>query len=233
MGKWLYKKIILYFEILLDIIFPKPHACNGCGRELREFNSFILCSSCMGRINHYTDEEGAVELHSRAYNTAFDSCIICCNYEDLVRDMIHRIKYKDKREIAITIAAIMADRIKEQKKDYDFIVPVPISRRKLKKRGYNHIGLIAEELKNNLNIPVLDCLTRIRDTKPQVLLSSHNRWYNVKGCFKCNERVDSKKLLLIDDIITTGATAHYCAKELKDLGATSVTIFSFAKSNLL
>jgi ComF family protein len=182
-------------------------------------------------IKHeHEHEHEHAQMHIQAQTYAFDKEIVACCYEGIVREMIHKIKYKDKRDIAITIGAILADRIKQQKTAYDFIVPVPISRKKLSSRGYNHTSLIARELASLVNIKVLECLIRVKDTKPQVLFNVSDRWYNVKGCFKCIENIENKRILLVDDVITTGATAHFCAEALKASGASSVTIVAFAKS---
>jgi competence protein ComFC len=232
MGKWIVKEIKHYFEAFLDVVFPIPQLCNGCGRELKGYNNFKLCSICLDRICYYDENDENNNGEHRGRELAFDDCVIACSYEGLVREMIHRIKYKDKREIAITIAAIMAHKNKGNIAKYHYIVPVPISNRKLKKRGYNHTKLIATELSSYFNIPVLDCLIRIRDTQPQVLFNTNDRWYNVEDCFKCNQTLLGKKIILVDDIVTTGATANFCAVELKKSGAESVIVFSFAKSIL-
>lgn len=232
MGKWIFEKVKTYLECFLDIVYPRPGRCNGCGVELKEFHPYRLCQRCICKISIYKENDTILH-YSDLKNIAFDACMISCNYEELVREMIHRIKYKDKREVAVTIAAIMSDKIKNESSKYDYIISVPISKRKLKKRGYNHIELIALELKEQVRIPISKGLIRVKDTKPQVLFNGHERWYNVKGCFKCNEDLSGKRILLIDDLITTGATAHFCAEELKIAGASHVTIFSFAKSNLL
>lgn len=232
MGERIFKKIKIWLGYLLDIIFPLPELCNGCGRELKEYSHFKLCPMCLSKVSIYHKNNNNEIGDNEDIRVAYDDCIVACNYDGLVREMVHKIKYKDKREIAITIAAIMADNIKKEKLDYDYIVPVPISSKKLKKRGYNHMKLVVLELTTWLKIPVLDCLSRTRETKPQVLLNVNDRWYNVMDCFICNDIIYGKRILLVDDIITTGATAHYCAKELKTAGAEYVTVFSFAKSNL-
>lgn len=232
MGKWIYKEIKYCIKCFLDLIYPRPETCCGCGRELRHYSSLMLCEGCVNKISFYNDRAEDIFKSNPNNNIAYDSFGIACDYEGLVRDMIHRIKYKDKRENAITIAGIMAARLTDKTLKFDCIVPVPISKKKMKKRGYNHIKLIAQELSGALHIPVFDCLERIKDTDPQVLFNRENRWYNVKGCFICNLSMIDKRTLLIDDIITTGATAHFCAEELKKAGAKSVTVYAFAKSNL-
>jgi competence protein ComFC len=295
MGKWFYKKIVMLFGCLTEIIFPKPSSCSGCGRPQKTFSRYKLCPACFEKLRMYKENgsmlydsevlpmQGVVEhqgvcvkesinanvheqeykqvhgqedmqvqtqvhgqedmqvqtqvhgqehtqAHTHPHSHAYDREIVACCYEGIVKEMIYRIKYKDKRDIAITIGAVLADNLKQQNTAFDLIVPVPISRKKLSSRGYNHTSLIARELASLVNIKVFECLIRIKDTKPQVLFNGSDRWYNVKGCFKCIENVQNKRVLLVDDIITTGATAHFCAEALKANGASSVTIIAFAKS---
>jgi competence protein ComFC len=232
MGKWLSEKIKQYVMCLLDIIFPRVEFCTGCGRELKEYNKYRLCPLCFSKILYYDKTSENKIIYNGNCNIAYDDLIISCYYEGLVRDMVHKLKYKDKREIAVTIAAIISECIDKKYYKYDYIVPVPISKAKLRKRGYNHTELIGKELSMILHIPLLNCIERYRDTKPQVLFNKHDRWYNVKDCFKCICSTAGKKVLLLDDIITSGATAHFCAEEIKSAGASSVIVISFAKSNL-
>lgn len=234
MGERLFEKIKVYVNCFLEIIFPKPEICSGCGRELKEFDIYRLCPSCLSKISAFNNNVNnlIINVDNQSIKLAYDKVIISCYYEGLAREMVHRLKYKDKREIAVTIAAIMADNIRKEKIPYDVIVPVPISKKKLKKRGYNHVHIISLELSEILNIPVINCIDRVKDTDPQVLFNAHDRWYNVKDCFKCNSNVNGKRILLVDDIITSGATAHFCSQEIKKAGAICVTVFSFAKSNL-
>jgi competence protein ComFC len=232
MGKWIFEKIKYVYNCLLDIIFPRVEFCTGCGRELKEFNKYRLCPSCYSKISYYDINREEKLKNNENINRDYENLIIACYYEGLVRELVHKLKYKDRREIAVTIAAILSDCIDEKYLSYDYIIPVPISKSKLKKRGYNHTELIGAELSNILNIPLLKGLERYKDTKPQVLFNILERWYNVKDCFKCICTTEGKKILLLDDIITSGATAHFCAKEIRSTGANSITVISFAKSNL-
>jgi competence protein ComFC len=232
MGKWIFEKIKQYINCLLDIVFPRVEFCTGCGRELKEYNKYRLCPLCYSKILFYNKVNDNKVINSEHESAAYDDLIISCYYEGIIREMVHKLKYKDKREVAVTIAVIISECINEKYYKYDFIVPVPISKVKLRKRGYNHTELIGLELSKILNIPLLNCIERYRDTKPQVLFNMHDRWYNVKDCFKCICSIPGKKVLLIDDIITSGATAHFCAEEIKSGGASSITVISFAKSNL-
>jgi competence protein ComFC len=227
--------------------FSKYKLCPVCVEKLhwyKEKGSMLNCSevlpmqvvvenqSLCGKesINTKVHGQAHMQVHPSTHAHAYDKEIVACCYEGIVKEMIYRIKYKDKRDIAITIGAILADNLKQRNKAYDLIVPVPISGRKRSSRGYNHTSLIARELASLVDIKVAECLIRIKDTKPQVLFNGSDRWYNVKGCFKCIENIQNKSVLLVDDIITTGATAHFCAEALKANGASSVTIIAFAKS---
>lgn len=146
--------------------------------------------------------------------------------------MVHRLKYRDKREIAITMAAMMADAVYKNAISYDFIVPVPSYKKKERKRGYNQAELIARELSNITGKPVINAVIRVKDTKPQVLFDESARWYNVMDAFECSMDLKGMHILLVDDVITTGATANFCAKALKDCGAVYVAVLSFSKSAL-
>lgn len=142
--------------------------------------------------------------------------------------MIHALKYRDKRNAAYTIAAMIQEVIGSNNMSFDLIVPVPIHRRKLQKRGYNQSELIARELSNIMNIPHLNAIDRIRNTPSQVLFNGDGRWYNVKDAFRCNANLKGKSILLVDDVITTGATICNCAGVLKRAGASNVGAAAFA-----
>lgn len=145
--------------------------------------------------------------------------------------MVHGLKYKDKRNTAYTMAAMIWEIIDKIDIEFDLIVPVPIHNRKLKKRGYNQSELIAVELSNIMNIPHLNAIERIRNTPSQVLFNGDMRWYNVKDAFECIISIKGKSILLVDDVITTGATMCFCAEALKNAGARHITAAAFAGSD--
>lgn len=215
-----------------------PCACSRCGRVLKEFNRLFLCSGCYSQLrknekSYKTWEEfsgGRLSIYCTV-KTGFDICLYPCIYEGMVRDMVHSLKYKDKRNIAYTVAAMMWEVIDKSGIDFDMIVPVPIHSKKLKKRGYNQSELIARELSNIMNIPHLNAIERIRNTPSQVLFNGDMRWYNVKDAFECIISLKGKSVLLVDDVITTGATMCFCAEVLKNAGAKLVAAAAFAGSD--
>lgn len=233
MGEGINTKIGYALGCLMDILFPKPCSCSVCGRILKEYSKKHICSGCISQLKKYINTgktEDIFKYHEKGLeiDRYIDEVYSVCLYEGLGREMIHRLKYNDKRDIALTMAAMMEELL--ESRSFDIIVPVPISKRKLKKRGYNQTELISRELSDILDIPSINGIQRIKDTKSQVLLNEGMRWYNVKGAFRCDMDLKNKSVLLIDDVITTGATIYYCAKELKGAGAEKVTAISFAKS---
>ncbi|MDF2672342.1 MAG: ComF family protein [Clostridiales bacterium] len=214
-----------------------PCVCSQCGRVLKEFNRLFLCNGCLSQLkmsnNGFMIREefssGSLPIYN-PLNTGFDICFYPCIYEGLVRDMIHGLKYKDKRNTAYTMAAMIWEIIDKSNVRFDLIVPVPIHNKRLKMRGYNQSALIAQELSNLMKVPHSNAIKRIRDTPSQVLFNGDMRWYNVRDAFECITNLEGKSVLLVDDVITTGATMCFCALQLKDAGAKIVGAAAFAGS---
>lgn len=214
-----------------------PCVCSQCGRVLKKFNKLFLCGGCLSQLKKSNSTFRTWEEFSggrfQVYDTlrkAFDICFHPCIYDGIVRDMVLGLKYKDKRNTAYTMAAMIWETINRSDIRFDLIVPVPIHRKKLKKRGYNQSELIAQELSNIMNIPHLNAIERIKNTPPQVLFNGDMRWYNVKDAFECIVDLEGKSVLLVDDVITTGATMCFCAEQLKNAGAKLVGAAAFAGS---
>lgn len=212
--------------------------CSVCGRVLKESSGISLCGGCLSQVKICDTEVQTWEEFCRKkaikpgqISRGFDLCIHPCAYEGVVRDMVHRLKYKDKRDVAIAMAAMIKDVITKNNLSFDLVVPVPIHRKRLKKRGYNQSQLIAEELSNILNISHANVLERVRDTPSQVLFNGDMRWYNVKDAFQCRDDVAGKSILIVDDVITTGATIISCGEVLRASGASLITAASFALAN--
>ena len=113
----------------------------------------------------------------------------------------------------------------------DVVIPVPLHEKRLRKREFNQSALIAKYLAASQGITVmLDCLVKIRDTMPQVGLSSRERRKNIKGAFAINNRplISGKDIVLVDDVVTTGATVRECSKVLKKAGARNIYVITLA-----
>ncbi|WAG75228.1 ComF family protein [Clostridium estertheticum] len=132
------------------------------------------------------------------------------------------------------MAKYMLESVKNNYLEFDLISYVPMTKRALKNRGYNQSEFLAKYLSQFLSIPVTCNLIKTEDTKDQIGLSGDQRWDNMKKCFeiKGSEFIKNKNILLVDDVITTGATAFHCAHMLKENGANNIFILTIAKSNV-
>jgi ComF family protein len=201
----------------LDLLFPK--FCFGCKKE-----KTYLCQDCLATIEIFKE-------HKRLKNKFLDDLFAATEYKNpLVKNLILALKYEPfAREIAKDLANLIKIHLKFTNKDSNFsdfiLTPTPLSRKKLRWRGFNQAEEIAKELSRFLKIPLIsDCLIKIKETPAQVMLSEKERRKNLKDVFliKNKEKIRNKKILLVDDVFTTGTTLSEAAKVLKNSGAKKV-----------
>jgi ComF family protein len=153
-------------------------------------------------------------------------------FEDVIREAIHQLKYRNLRTIAPCLAELLAHYLRSNPLPGEALVCVPLHPQRLKERGYNQSSLLARELGRRIDLPVIeDCLIRVKQAKPQVrALDAEERRRNVADAFICrDEKVSGKQIILIDDVCTSGATLESCAAALKKKGATSVWGLTLAR----
>lgn len=152
-----------------------------------------------------------------------------------MRRAIHYLKYNNRKAVSAILGKILADGFQRFNLTADVLVPVTLHPVRLRKRGYNQSELLARELGHLLDIPVnSSTLQRVRDTKSQMKLGANERHQNVKNAFVCrDERLSGQKIMLIDDVCTTGSTLDACADALKHSGAVSVWGLTLAKARRL
>lgn len=183
--------------------YVKQPTCFSCGKPLDD-NHMEYCEDCRKNIHQFRQGKA----------------VFC--YQGKVRGMLYRYKYSNRRDytdfFAKEAARMYADWIRRQA--IEMIVPVPLSAKKMRKRGYNQAELFAKRLAELLELPCEGkLLVRTRDTAPQKQLSAKERKNNLKNAFKINENiVKSNKVLLVDDIYTTGSTIDAAALALKRAG---------------
>jgi ComF family protein len=135
-----------------------------------------------------------------------------------VQNLLYGLKYKGVKEVGIVLGELFGFELKESifYRDIDFIIPVPLHKNKLKKRGYNQSEWIANGLSKSMKVPVkLDSLYRKSDSETQTKKSRYKRWENVGEIFGlANNDLEGKRILLVDDVVTTGATIEACAQLL-------------------
>lgn len=198
------------------IVLNRPPFCRKCSRCLGSHIEQTYCKEC------------------RNAKPSFDFAWGACLYEDPLKELIHRFKYGQKTRLRRLFADVMISHIKEYDLDigqFDAIVPVPLSSTRLRERGYNQARLLAKELSEKFSIPLEENrLRRLRHTGPQSLLDEKQRWTNIKGAFTIRKLKNLRRenILLVDDLLTTGATASEAARALKDAGAGTVGVLTLA-----
>ena len=204
-----------------------PPVCGFC--EKLDKNS--LCNKCKIRIQ----KNAICKIEDYRETTSFfDEHLYLFQYDGEIRNAILNFKFNEQAYIYKTFLEILKnnEKICTQIKKYDIIMPIPISKKRFKQRGYNQSALIARNLAKTLNIDYKEnVLVKIKNNKPQSELGQHERSANVKDVYKLKEtkKVYKKNILLVDDIYTTGSTANECAKVLKENNANIVGIFTLAK----
>ncbi|MBN1857252.1 MAG: ComF family protein [Dehalococcoidia bacterium] len=153
-------------------------------------------------------------------------------FDSIARKAIHQLKYHNLRALAPTLAAYMVASLNETGYEPDMIVPVPLHAARLRQRGYNQSLLLAREIEKRTKIPVCsDALTRIKEGTSQVRTPNmEERKRNVSDAFACNSPlISGKRILVVDDVCTTGATLESCAQSLRRAGAIEVQGLTVAK----
>lgn len=193
---------------ILTLIFFPPK-CVICG----EINTRYLCNDCQKYLNNKFKPK-------ITYNEPNLICISCFAHEEKVKDIIYNFKFKCQKNASTILSNFLTVAIKKnyQGINFDYISYVP-DYKQVQDKAYNQSEILANNISENLNIPIINCLKKIVNNKKQHKLSHFDRQQNVKGVYSCNCNLKNKKVLLCDDIITTGATLSECAKELQKCGA--------------
>lgn len=211
----------------LDFIYPP--LCIICG-ELSGKERHLICSPCLDQLE-MLDEAVVEGLKSVSDLDEVRSVFV---YNDPVKTIIHHLKYRNATPLARLIAPYMAFAIRDLREwqTADFLVPIPLHPVKQRERGYNQSGILAQALSEKTGIPVReDILRRRRYTISQTQTAGvEERQKNVRSAFQLNLKVDiaGKKIILIDDVVTTGSTANTCAALLKSAEASSVFLLTLA-----
>lgn len=208
---------------------PTPGVCPRCHATL-VFNRPPFCCKCS---RHLGTSPINICRECRKTHPAFDFAWSACLYEEPLKDLIHRFKYGQKTLLRRFLGKLIISFVREYGFDlgqFDLIVPIPLSTTRLRERGYNQARLLAQELGREFSLPLAENLRRIRHTRPQTLLEEKQRWTNIKGAFTIRQpqRLRHKNILIIDDLLTTGATASEAARTLKAAGAGTVGVLTLA-----
>lgn len=191
------------------------HYCIKCGKQLND-NQTACCGDCMTAQHRFTRGRS----------------VFC--YED-IRESVYRFKYEGRQEYASFYAAEAVRVLGGDIRSWhaEALIPIPLHKEKLKKRGYNQAALFAEALSGHLGIPFLDkALVRERNTVPQKGLNREERQKNLKKAFKFVQNdVKLNTIILIDDIFTTGSTVDAAADAVREAGVTEIYVVTLASGN--
>jgi len=214
-------------NFVLDFLFPP--SCGICGK----INKNWLCINCEKRIKIL---EKNILIKT---NKNFDKLFYIFDYDKIIRKLILRYKFSNKPYLSSFFAQIISknEKICSIFNFYDIIIPVPMNIKKKRKRGYNQTELIIKKIVeihgSTERIPVLETnmLLKTKETKTQSILKEKERRDNVKDAFIVNNnaKIKNKKIILFDDIYTTGATVNECSRVLKQAGASEILVLVIAR----
>ncbi len=221
--------------IALDFLFPRM--CVGCGRE-----GAFICSSCLALLKPIippicplcgspTSDGGRCSSCS-SWKAAVDGIRSPFRYEGVIRQAIHELKYNNLRALAPTLAGLLSEYLAGGGVWGDVLVPVPLHPRRLRERGYNQSALLVEELAGLTGLNMMSgVLSRTRYSSPQARSAGvKERGENVDGAFAAyGDEIRGRRVIVVDDVATSGATLNSCVVALKAGGAASVWGLTLAR----
>lgn len=202
-----------------NLIFPK--LCCACNNALLK-NENIICITCsvsLPKTNFHKDKENPVnKVFWGRVKVEMATSFYLFSKKSKVQNLLHHLKYKGVKEVGSVIGKLIGYDLNESEdfKKVDFIVPVPLHKNKLKKRGYNQSEWIAKGVSDAMKIAInTETLYRKEDSQTQTKKTRYKRWENVEEIFGVsNNMLNGKNVLLVDDVVTTGATLEACAQVL-------------------
>ena len=197
--------------------------CDQCREELKALR--VPPEACQRCLSPVSSGKRCFRCASKAMEH-IESVFSPYMYSGAVRSLIHAFKFDSCNEALPLLADAMETAL--SKRDFDCMVPVPLHIKRLRKRGVNQALLLARALTERTGIPTFELMSRVRYVSPQSLLGEKERMKNVEGAFRAEEAVKGMRVLLVDDVRTTGSTAQACAQALMDAGAASVSLLTAA-----
>lgn len=230
-------------RLALDIALPT--LCVSCREPVAGEG---VCASCWAKLSFiappfcprlgipfvYDPGPGLLSMEAIASPPAYQRARAAVRYDDVARTMVHALKYQDRTDLAPTMGRWMARAGSELLNDADALIPVPLHWRRSWSRRYNQSGALAHIIARETHLPVVgDVLRRVRPTLQQIGLSRSERALNVQGAFKVppekKHAVQGRRIVLIDDVLTSGATVDACARALLRARAASVDVLVFSR----
>lgn len=227
-----------YLGVLLNLIFPSK--CPVCADKSDSYLYNPICTKCWNSIERYSGPAcnicgiPTVSNHTLTCESCiktrppFSQVLYYGIYEGVLKEVIHLLKFNGIKRLSKPLSNMLSSL---PISDTDGIIPVPLHRNRLNSREFNQTAEIGNHLSQKLKVPIiLDALRKVRDTQPQTEVTGIERLKNIRDAYRASGEIKGLDLLLIDDVITTGATIRECSKTLINAGAKSVTVVAIARS---
>lgn len=211
-----------FVDTLLGLLFPDR--CAGCDRP-----GSLFCSTCRAQLLPYPDRQLTVASLSR--DARLDAATVAFIFEGPLRKAVHCFKYRRVQRMAAPLGDMLAEHLSRHPMPADALLPVPLHLHRLAERGFNQSEVLARHLSRACGLPMITGLVRRRDTEHQARLDFQARQENVRDAFAWQSRTSPPwRVLLVDDVLTTGATVSACAQALRAAGAREVRALALACS---
>lgn len=230
----------------LEFLYPENISCILCNNPIRKNTTYSMCRECFNNINfildgcikcgkpmiNYSLEEQSIEGCTYCLNKGFyfDKVISCVEYTEISKKIIFGLKYNSKTYLSKYISIIMKEKLELENIKFDYILFVPLHKKRLRQRGFNQAEKIANNLSNIIDVPVIDIIDRRYNTRRLYKLGKEDRINELKNAFTIKSNIidlKNKNVLLVDDIFTTGSTVNEISKILKINGLNKVFIATF------
>lgn|SRR5690606_16238855 len=223
---------------LLDFLFPRNCAC--C-EQLLVANEQVICTTCRNDLpltnSHLSNENPVKKLFYGRASIENAMSLLIFQKKGITQRLMHSLKYKGNEEVGSVLGEWVALNLEQTfwHSELDMVVPVPLHKKRFRERGYNQVEGFGKAIARRLEIPYNDkCLLKTRGVETQVFKNLAARFKNVEHSFRITEKqkerkkLEGKHLLLVDDIITTGATLETCANCLLEIPGTKVSVATMA-----
>jgi ComF family protein len=226
--------LLNYIEDLISLLYPE--ICNACGKPLHKHES-LICNYCKVKLpitNFHLQQENPIEkIFWGRVPVEKAGAFLYFHKGNRVQQLMHNFKYKGKKEIGVLIGSIYGQELSKSNtfSDADLIIPVPLHPSKLKKRGYNQSEYFAQGISNITKIPYnSNILLRTVASSTQTKKNRFERWQNVETIFNVvdSDLIANKHIILVDDVITTGATIEACTYTLLKAAPCKVSFLALA-----
>ena len=219
---------------LLNLFFPK--VCYACNNLLADRETYV-CTDCRHNLPvtnyHFSNNETVQKALYGRVKLENATALLQFQKKGMVQHLLHGLKYKGYEDIGVFLGKWLGEELKaiEVYSNIDAVIPVPLHKKKLRKRGYNQVEKFGQEIAQALNVPYIDnVLVKTTSTKTQVFKERIARWNNNNEVFSITNisTIANKHILLVDDIITTGATIEVCSNELLKADNVKISLATMA-----